>query len=95
MPNNTFSSVSSIASSLNFSLPPFFSMLSQKVANSSALELPPTPLLQKTSKASFRAYRRAENLTLTINTGCPEAEPAAAAYLMKKSVVLETIVDIC
>lgn len=52
----TFSSVSSIASSLNFSLPPFLRMLSQKVASNSALELPATPLLQKTSKASLRAY---------------------------------------
>jgi len=52
----TFSRVSSIASSLNFSLPPFLRMLSQKEASSSALELPATPLLQKTSKASLRAY---------------------------------------
>jgi len=52
----TFSRVSSIASSLNFSLPPFLRMLSQKVARSSALEFPATPLLQKTSKASLRAY---------------------------------------
>ena len=54
----TFSSVSSIASSLSFSLPPFLSILSQKVASSSALELPATALLQKTSKASFRAWRK-------------------------------------
>jgi len=33
-------------------------MLSQKVASNSALELPATPLLQKTSKASLRAWRR-------------------------------------
>jgi len=52
----TFSRVSSIASSLNFSLPPFLRMLSQNEASSSALELPATPLLQKTSKASLRAY---------------------------------------
>jgi hypothetical protein len=45
-----------MASSLNFSLPPFLRILSQKVASSSALELPPTVLLQNTSKASFRAY---------------------------------------
>jgi hypothetical protein len=55
--NQTFSSVSSMASSLNFSLPPFLRILSQKVASSSALELPATPLLQKISKASFSAYR--------------------------------------
>lgn len=54
----TFSRVSSMASSLSFSLPPFFRMLSQKVASSSALELPATPLLQKTSKASLRACGR-------------------------------------
>lgn len=51
----TFSSDSSMSSSLNFSLPPFLRILSQKVASNSALELPATPLLQKTSKASLRA----------------------------------------
>lgn len=44
-----------MASSLSFSLQPFFRILSQKVANNSALELPETPLLQKTSKASLSA----------------------------------------
>jgi len=51
----TFSRASSMASSLSFSLQPFFRILSQKVANNSALELPETPLLQKTSKASLSA----------------------------------------
>lgn len=55
---STFSSVSSIASSLSFSLPPFFNRLSQNVARSSALVLPATPLLQKTSKASFKACKQ-------------------------------------
>ena len=63
----TFSSVSSMASSLNFSLPPFLRMLSQKVASSSALELPATPLLQNISKASFRAYRCSKNYQLCRN----------------------------
>ena len=57
----TFSRVSSMASSLNFSLPPFFSILSQKVASSSALELPATPLLQKISKASLSACSEISN----------------------------------
>lgn len=54
----TLSKVSSIASSLNFSLPPFLRILSQYEASSSALEEPATTLLQNTSKASFRAYRK-------------------------------------
>lgn len=53
----TFSSVSSIASSLSFSLPPFLRILSQNVASSSALELPATVLLQNISNASFKAYK--------------------------------------
>jgi hypothetical protein len=40
----TFPSVSSMASSLNFLLPPFSRMLSKKVARSSTLDLPATPL---------------------------------------------------
>ncbi|CAD6272002.1 unnamed protein product [Miscanthus lutarioriparius] len=36
-------------------LQPFFRILSQKVANNLALDLPETPLLQKTSKASLSA----------------------------------------
>ena len=52
----TFSSMSSIASSLSFSLPPFFKMLSQNVASSSALLLALPPLLQNPSNAPFRAW---------------------------------------
>lgn len=52
----TFSSVSSMVSSLSLSLPPFLRILSQNVASNSALELPATVLLQNTSKASFKAY---------------------------------------
>jgi hypothetical protein len=44
-----------MASSLNFSLPPFLRILSQKVANSSAIEQFVT-VLQDFSKASSRAY---------------------------------------
>lgn len=58
---DTFSSVSSMASSLNFSLPPFLRTLSQKAASSSAFELPATVLLQKTSKACLRAYGTIRN----------------------------------
>lgn len=50
---HTFSSVSSMSSSLSF--PPLWRMLSQDAASSSALDLPATALLQNTSKASFRA----------------------------------------
>jgi len=51
----TFSNVSSMASSLNFSLPPLLRMWSQNVARSSVLERPATPLLQKISKVSSKA----------------------------------------
>jgi len=44
-----------MASSLSFSLQPFFRILSQKVANNLALDLPESPLLQMTSKASLSA----------------------------------------
>jgi len=50
----TFSKrASSMASSLSFSLQPFFRILSQKVANNLVLDLPETALLQMTSKASL------------------------------------------
>ena len=58
----TFSRVSSIASSLSFSLPPFLRILSQNVASNSALELPATVLLQNISNASFNAYNRFKKL---------------------------------
>lgn len=64
----TLSSVSSTASSLNFSLPPFLRILSQNEASNSALELPETTLLQKTSKASFRAQRRTKKSKLSHTT---------------------------
>jgi hypothetical protein len=44
-----------MASTLNFSLPPFLKILSQKVISSSALERPVT-VLQDFSNATFRAY---------------------------------------
>mmetsp|Transcript_25338 Transcript_25338/g.62514 ORF Transcript_25338/g.62514 Transcript_25338/m.62514 type:complete len:212 (-) Transcript_25338:986-1621(-) len=89
----TFSSVSSMASSLSFSLPPFFSRLSQNVASSSALVEPATPLLQNTSNASLSArwnrlslekhsltyckYLSCSSMTLRTNT-CSVVVAAAA-----------------
>ncbi len=54
-PPHTLSSVSSMASSDSFSLPPFLSRLSQKEAMSSADDEPPTCLLQFASNASCGA----------------------------------------
>jgi len=91
----TFSRVSSIASSLNFSLPPFLRILSQNVASSSALELPATPLLQKISKASLRAYRmktsyrKHKRFNITISKSLNDHN------LVEKSMILETIINIC
>ena len=92
----TFSSVSSMASSLSFSLPPFLRILSQKVASSSALELPATPLLQKTSKASLSAYNGTHNIQMQRNTCVimKTLKPISNTNLMKKSVILETIIHI-
>mmetsp|Transcript_3739 Transcript_3739/g.10266 ORF Transcript_3739/g.10266 Transcript_3739/m.10266 type:complete len:217 (-) Transcript_3739:638-1288(-) len=50
-----------MASSLSFSLLPFFSKLSQNVAISSALVEPTMVLLQKTSNASFSALWKRES----------------------------------
>ena len=92
----TFSRVSSIASSLNFSLPPFLRMLSQNVASSSALELPATPLLQKTSKASLRAYMiKTFRFICTYQSSITIAKPLSDQYLVEKSMILETVVHIC
>ena len=92
----TFSRVSSIASSLNFSLPPFLRMLSQKEASSSALELPATPLLQKTSKASLRAYMiKTSYLHVHILIHNCKGTFYSKQNLMEKSMIMEIIIHIC
>lgn len=94
----TFSSVSSMASSLSFSLPPFLRILSQNVASSSALELPATVLLQNTSKASFRAYwtlKKINSLEEDRVTRQSNKLVFFSTYLVKQTVVQKAIIHIC